>query len=226
MAVSLRTNAIVLGRTNYGEADRIIKVLTPRDGKISVMAKSVRREKSKLAGGIELFAVCDVNLHLGKGDLATLTGARLKQVYSKIILDYDKLQFAYEVLKQISKATEAVEEPEFYELTDVALASLNEPEIDLKITETWFYLHLAKLLGGELNIKTDVNGMGLVEEAKYDFAVHDQSLVFAENGEINAGHIKILRLMVHNPPSVIAKIADLGQYIDECLRLARAVAKI
>jgi len=49
-----KTKAIVLRRTNYGEADRIIQFITPV-GKISAIAKGVRREKSRLAGGIELF---------------------------------------------------------------------------------------------------------------------------------------------------------------------------
>ena len=63
-----RTRAIVLRRTNYGEADRILQLLTP-DGKKSVMARGVRREKSRLAGGIELFAVSDVVIGEGKGEL-------------------------------------------------------------------------------------------------------------------------------------------------------------
>ena len=58
-----RTQAIVLRRTNYGEADRILKVITPQ-GQRSIMAKGVRREKSKLAGGIELFAISDMTLPL------------------------------------------------------------------------------------------------------------------------------------------------------------------
>ena len=62
---SITTKAIVLSRVNYGEADRIMQVLTPDSGKIGVIAKSVRREKSKLAGGIELLAVCDLVLHQG-----------------------------------------------------------------------------------------------------------------------------------------------------------------
>lgn len=63
-----RTKAVVLRRTNYGEADRILQLLTP-DGRRSVMARGVRKEKSKLAGGIELFAVSDVVIGEGKGDL-------------------------------------------------------------------------------------------------------------------------------------------------------------
>ena len=71
-----RTQAIVLRRTNFGEADRILTLLTPL-GQRGAMARGARREKSKLAGGIELFGVSDVVLQQGKIDLATLTSARL-----------------------------------------------------------------------------------------------------------------------------------------------------
>ncbi|HEU4830668.1 MAG TPA: DNA repair protein RecO, partial [Candidatus Saccharimonadales bacterium] len=89
-----RTRAIVLRRTNYGEADRILQLLTP-EGKRSVMARGVRREKSKLAGGIELFAVCDVVIGEGKGELGILTSSRLIHFYGAILKDYDRLQFGY-----------------------------------------------------------------------------------------------------------------------------------
>ena len=68
-----RTKAIVLRRTNYGEADRILTLLTPL-GQRNAIARGVRREKSRLAGGIELFAVSDVVLHRGKGSLYTMAG--------------------------------------------------------------------------------------------------------------------------------------------------------
>ena len=48
------TKAIVLRRTNYGEADRIVTFLTPV-GKIRAMVKGVRGSKGKWAGGIGLF---------------------------------------------------------------------------------------------------------------------------------------------------------------------------
>ena len=54
MLKDIRTKSIVLRRTNYGESDRILNLLT-ENGVISVIAHGVRKEKSKLAGGIELF---------------------------------------------------------------------------------------------------------------------------------------------------------------------------
>ena len=103
-----RTRAIVLRRTNYGEADRIVRLLTPL-GQRTVMAKGVRREKSKLAGGIELFAVSDVVVNSGKGDLGILTSARLVQFYRHILEDYDRLQFGYEAINLVSKASENID---------------------------------------------------------------------------------------------------------------------
>ena len=58
MSQSERLKAIVLKRTDYAEADRIIQLLTPQ-GRRTVIAKGVRRQRSKLAGGIELFAVSE-----------------------------------------------------------------------------------------------------------------------------------------------------------------------
>ena len=54
MNTPYRTEAIILRRTNYGEADRVISLITPDRGKISGIAKGVRKPKSKLAGGLEL----------------------------------------------------------------------------------------------------------------------------------------------------------------------------
>ncbi len=226
MADQIRSKAIVLRRTNYGEADRILQVLTPEYGKLSVMAKGVRKEKSRLAGGIELFAECDVVIHRGRSEIGTLTGARLNTFFDQIMLDYDKMQFGYEAIKRISQACEMIEEPEFYDVLLSTLRALNDMNILLKITQTWFYLNLAKMLGNELNTATDNNGMKLIEDALYNFDQTDQVFVFHENGKYNSNHIKLLRVMTSNHPSVIAKIAGTNDIVDDCLRLAMIVAKV
>ena len=45
-----RLKAIVLRRTDYAEADRVLQLLTPQ-GRRAVIAKGVRRERSKLEIG-------------------------------------------------------------------------------------------------------------------------------------------------------------------------------
>ena len=110
-----RTSAIVLRRTNYGEADRILQLLTP-EGKISALARGVRRQNSKLAGSIELFSISDMVIRRGKSDLGIITSARAVHFYRHILEDYDRLEFGYEAIKQVSKSSEMVNEPDWYDI--------------------------------------------------------------------------------------------------------------
>ena len=219
----IRTKAIVLRRTNYGEADRILQLLTPEYGKIAVMAKGVRREKSKLAGGIELFAVSDVSLVSGKSTIWTLTGARLDTFFAHIMTDYERMQFAYEVIKQLSRVTEQVSDPAFYELLETALASLNDPGIALDITVTWFWLQLAILQGQGLNLSTDVNGMKLVEDKSYSFDSEAMTFIFSEQGEFTTDHIKLLRILSAQKPEVVTKVKDISTLLPVARYLAELV---
>lgn len=221
----IRTKAIVLRRTNYAEADRILQLLTPEYGKMSVIAKGVRREKSKLAGGIELFAICDVSIIPGKGDMGTLTSSRLDIFYGHIMDEYERLQLGYEAIKQINQAAEVVSDPAFFELLATTFASLDNHEINEKITAAWFWLQLAILLGVGLNLSTDENGMKLVEESRYNFSEDSMSFVYNEQGRFTTEHIKLLRLLSAQPPQIAQHVQGVEALIGECLWLAeRSIA--
>lgn len=59
------TEAIILRRTDYGEADRLLTIITPQLGKLRVMAKGARKITSRKAGHVELFT--RVQLLLARG---------------------------------------------------------------------------------------------------------------------------------------------------------------
>lgn len=216
-----RTSAIVLRRTNFGEADRVIQFLTP-EGIVSALARGVRREKSKLAGGIELLALTDITLHSGKGELAIVTSARLDTFYAHILEDYDKLQFAYYALKDIAKAAQQLDEPDFFGICQGVLAGLNQMKIDLAITELWYRLQMAEVLGVGVNTQRDSNGMKLVEDARYRFDPMEMSFTFDQNGSFTSDHIKVLRVATAYTPEVVAHIQGIGGLIGECLQVGRA----
>ncbi|HEX6416529.1 MAG TPA: DNA repair protein RecO [Candidatus Saccharimonadales bacterium] len=222
---TVRTRAIVLRRTNYGEADRILQLLTP-EGKRSVMAKGVRREKSKLAGGIELFAVSDIVINEGKGDLGILTSARLVQFYRHILEDYDTMQFGYEAVKQVAKASEMVDEPEWYDVLSEVLMALDALGISRQLIQTWFYLRYSQLLGYELSLVHDINGEKLSPDKKYTYDVGEKGLRESANGELGADHIKFLRLVSAKPLKVLAQIGGLEPILPDCWLVARQHAAI
>lgn len=219
----IRTKAIILRRTNYGEADRILQLLTPDYGKISAMAKGVRREKSKLAGAVELFAISDATLVAGKGDIWMLTGAKMDTFFAHIMTDYERIQFAYEVIKQVSRSAEQVSDPAYFTLLQTALGSLDDSSIQLDITVSWFWLQLAILEGQGLNLATDVNGMKLVEDKNYSFDPEAMAFIFRENGEFTTEHIKLLRILSAQSPMVVSKVQGITPLLQQVRWLAEQI---
>lgn len=222
---SERTQAIVLRRTNYGEADRVLQLLTPL-GKKAVIAKGVRREKSKLAGGIELFAISDVVINQGKGDLGILTSARLIQFYRHILEDYDTLQFGYETVKLVGSASEMVDEPEWYDVLSEVLMALDVLTIPRQLIQTWFYLRYAALLGYELSLFNDIDGQPLSSEKTYMYDIGEKGLRVAARGELTADHIKFLRLINAKSLKVLAQVGGIEKILPDCWQVARQHAAV
>jgi DNA repair protein RecO (recombination protein O) len=60
------TDAIVLSRFDFAEADRILTLITPEHGKLKAIAKGIRRQKSRVGGSLEPFAELRVQLARGR----------------------------------------------------------------------------------------------------------------------------------------------------------------
>lgn len=222
---TLRTQAIIIRRTNYSEADRILKLLTPQ-GQMSAMARGVRREKSKLAGGIELFAVSDITLHRGKGELDILTSARLVHFYRNILADYDRLQFGYEAINLVSKASNQVDEAGWFEILHDVYRGLDEVNVPVQLVQTWFYLRYAEMGGYELSLERDVAGAKLSADRSYMYDVSERGLRPSEQGDITADHIKFMRLVAVKPLLSVAQIGGIDEILPDCWLLARQAASV
>ena len=220
-----RVRAIVLRRTDYGEADRVVQLLTTK-GRRSVIAKGVRREKSKLAGGVELFAISDVVIRQGKGELGLLTSARMVAFYRHILEDYERMQFAYNVLKLVAQASEAIDEPAWFTLTAEVLEHLDKISVDRKLIETWFYINYSGLLGEELNLGFHVAGAVLEPGKRYMFDENEKSFRLSEQGNIGTNHIKLLRLMSVKTLKQIVQIGGVEDVIDDCWLVVRQQAGV
>ena len=73
MTGSLKTEAIVLRSLRYGEADRILHVYTPHRGRLSAIAKGVRKSRSRFGGRLEPFFRVEAVLYEGRSDLLNVT---------------------------------------------------------------------------------------------------------------------------------------------------------
>ncbi len=214
------TQAIVLRRTDFQEADRILTLLTSGYGKVSVIAKGVRRARSKLAGGIELFSVSEVTFIPGSKDISTLVSTRLKIHYGNIVKDINRTMMGYEFLKCINKTTEDAAEAEYFELLAVALEGLNDLNLDQKLVEAWFFLHLLRENGRTPELQRDAAGGELGQAESYNFDFDAMSFHAHDNGQFTPNHIKLLRLAVRaQSPQILGKVRDIEKYLPSLHKL-------
>ncbi len=189
------TTGIVLRRVDYGEADRIVSVLTHDQGKVTLFAKGVRKPKSKLAGGIELFSVNDLTFIPGKGSMVTLVSSRLLEHFGHIIHDYDRMMYAYALLKAIDNVTEDTAGEPYFIFMREALAGLDDDALSLDKVQLWASTRLLAILGNVPNLLTDTAGNQLQQEAMYQFSLEDMGFMAHESGLYDANTIKLIRFV-------------------------------
>lgn len=219
-----RSLIITLKRTNYGEADRILQ-LASNQGVVSAIAKGVRRQGSKLAGGVELFSLSDAVLARGKGSLLRLQSVRLVNPFSSVTKNYAQLAFAANVSREIIRAGRDVSSPEWFDLMQEVLLSL-EGGAEVDLLEAWFNLRLANLLGEGLNLERD--NFGNLLDADQTYRYDPTLMVFYPDpaGEIKAGHLKIFRLLMVIKPNQIQRIRQLEEFLPAVLNISRQVANL
>jgi DNA repair protein RecO len=189
------TQAIVLSRTDFGEADRIVTLITPNFGKLSLIARGVRKIKSQLAGGIELFSVSDITFIYGKGELGTLISARLNQHYGNIVKDIKRVQLGYDLIRELNKATEDNPEPEYFELMRQTFAALDDSTVSLSLVDTWYKGQMIRLAGHSPSLFNDEDGQKLDQTKLYKFDLDAMALLIHQQGSLGGDQIKLLRLI-------------------------------
>lgn len=220
------TTAIVLSRIDFGEADRILTVLTPDNGKVRLMAKGVRKVKSKLAGGIELFGTNEITFIPGRGEISTLVSSRLEKHYGNIIKDIDRTMFGYELLKTVNRVTEDAVDDDYFELLRDALEALDDRTVPLEHIQLWLHMQLLKLAGHSPNLKTDKSGEKLSEQETYTFSLEDMTFVTQQQGRYLAGHIKLLRLAIGlQSPKSLTKVQAMDAVLPDCVQLSRTMTQ-
>jgi DNA repair protein RecO (recombination protein O) len=224
MKVQIVTKAVVLSRRNFAEADRILTVITPEHGKMSLIAKGVRRPKSKLAGGIELFAVNDLTILPSRNQLQTMISSRMATNFGNIIKDIQKTMLGYELLKRLNRYMEDEAGPEYFKMLESTLTGLNDEDLKIGHVELWFTVQLLKITGHSPNLATDTEGNKLLVDESYLFDFEATAFRQQYAGPYSAKHIKVLRVAyASDSPLIFKQLKDSSLYLDEMLSLAKNV---
>src|SRR6202167_2530405 len=127
MAGPVKTEAVVLRSMRYGEADRILHLYTPARGRVSAIAKGVRRARSRFGGRLEPFFRLHIELHEGRGELLTVTGAQTVEGYPRLRGDARALDAAARACDAVGRLFETSEpHPGVFNLLCRKLALLDE----------------------------------------------------------------------------------------------------
>jgi DNA repair protein RecO (recombination protein O) len=122
----LTTEAVVLRSMRYGEADRILHVYTPMRGRVSAIAKGVRRSRSRFGGRLEPFFRLRLGLHEGRSELLTVTGAETVSAHARLREDPDALDAAARACDAVGRLFDSAEpHPEVFNLLCTMLALLD-----------------------------------------------------------------------------------------------------
>jgi len=210
---------------DFQEADRILTLLTPDHGKLSVIAKGVRKPRSKLAGGIELLSVSNVSILQGRGSVATLISSRLDIHYGEITKDIKRTMLAYDFLKRTNKVTEEGAEEEYFELLNNSLNGLNEISVPVPVVDLWYNSRLLSTLGYSPNVSTDDSGKKLAESKSYIFDYASSSFSENQQGQFVVNDIKLLRLALSSSasPRKLGMIKDSEKYVSNVLALVKSL---
>jgi len=100
MFVHYRTLGIIIKKENRGEANQLLTIITKDFGKVKILAKAIRKIKSKLKSGVPLFSLSEINFIQGKR-YKILTDAIREKKFTNINSDLNKLRIVTEIGENI-----------------------------------------------------------------------------------------------------------------------------
>ena len=142
-----RDQGIVLRSIKLGEADRILSVLTQNHGRIRVVAKGVRKAKSRFGGRIDTFTHADLQMYPGR-ELDGITQAEIITRYPRLRSDYAAFTAAAAMADAVEKTTpERERNVRLFVLLRSGLAALEEGATDPGLLAYAFLAKAASLAG-------------------------------------------------------------------------------
>lgn len=152
---TFRTPAVILRAYDYAEADRILVLFTLGQGKLRAVAKGVRRLSSRLAGGLSLFSLAELQLHGAEHrELALVTQSQLLHSYPKLKSDLAALGGAARMAELVAELVPDRQPlPEVFRLL-VGGWELLEDGQALDAASAWFEASLLDRLGYRPRLET------------------------------------------------------------------------
>lgn len=207
-----RVQAIILKRTDVGEADRLLTLYTADRGKLRAVAKGARKPSSRKTGHVELFNYASLLIAVGR-DIDIITQADTLDAFLALRSNLDRLSYAYYFAELVDRFTE--EQEENYTLFDLLLHGFHwlEKTDKLGLTARYFELRLLDALGYRPQLYHCVNcGEELLPEENF-FTPEGGGMLnpkcrdsHRDVGAVSVNALKVLRFLAGHEYAEVEKL--------------------
>ncbi len=165
-----RVEAIVLKRTDYGEADRLLTLFTPDRGKMRALAKGARKPSSRKSGHVELFTHSALQLAKGKSH-DVVTQADTIDAFVPMRDNLERVGYAYYLAELVDRfSEEGTENRALYDLLLNTLSWLGEESNNPDLLARFFELRLLQYIGYRPQLFTCINCGKMIEPTENYFS--------------------------------------------------------
>ena len=141
------SDCFVLKSVNYKDADKIFTLYSKKEGKITAIARGVRKISSKRAGSLDRLNIVNVNFYESSSGFNTITEVKNIESFRNIKNDSDLIDIAYKIV--------------FLVLRHVGEAAPNKVLFDL-LSQTLFLLDSSLVVSSAAYAHFLINFMGIL----------------------------------------------------------------
>lgn len=202
---TFRTEAVVLRRADFGEADRLLTLYSREFGKIKAIAKGARKPQSRKTGHVELFMHSKFLLARGR-DLDIVTQAEMVAGHVALREDLVRATYASYAVELLDRFT--VEEDQHLAIYELLLEALNwfAGDDDVMLAARFYEMRLLALAGFRPQLFRCVNCGEAISEQDQFFSAESGGLLCPNCYEadrrarpVTAVVVKVLRYLQTRP---------------------------
>lgn len=203
---TFRTPAIILKRRDFGEADRVLTILTPGHGKLDVVAKGARKPTSHKTGHVELFTRADMLINRGRG-LDVISQVEMVAPYLPLREELTRGAYASYIAELLDRFSgeEELGYSDLFQLVDDTLQRLCTDD-DPRLAVRYYEIRLLDLVGFRPELNECVVSHEPIQAEDQFFSYMLGGVVAPEHGQagmaavpIALNTLKLLRHMQRSP---------------------------
>jgi len=175
----IKTKGIVIGVANSADHDKVLTILTPDLGKISVFCRGAKKNKNALLNATEYLAFSELILYKSVNENYSINSAEVIEVFYNLRIDIEKLNYATTISKIVYDVTQENEPAvQVLQLFLNTLFVLSETEKNKDLILSIFEIRLLAIIGFLPNVARCIHcGTPMLEEMNdFYFSIKDDGV--------------------------------------------------